>query len=198
MKQCSKCKTIKTKDKFKKAKRNKDGINCVCKECVYLQELARYRTKPYVVKLIYSNQKVNSKYRGHKPPTYSAKELKEWLYSQEEFHILYDNWKRLDYQKMYKPSTDRKDNNIGYTIANIKLMTFGDNLKNATNDIVCGRTKTTKAILQYTKSGILLNEYISTAQAEKETGISKSAICYNLKNKTKHSGGFVWEYKDIK
>ncbi len=199
MKKCKLCGEHKDTIFFPKRKKNigNDGLCYMCKECRYVTERERYRTKKYVVKLIYSNQKINSKTRGHNPPTYNRKELKEWLYSKDKFHVMYDNWKSLDYQKEYKPSVDRVDDNIGYTMANIQLMTFGDNLLKANKDIADGFTKTTKTILQYTKSGNFVCEYISAAQAERVTGISKSAICCDLKEKTKHSGGFIWKYKEI-
>lgn len=66
------------------------------------------QSKIGVIGQMYRNQKASSKKRGHNPPTYTKTELEEWAFSQPKFHILFDNWKRLDFQKNYIPSVDRK------------------------------------------------------------------------------------------
>ncbi len=198
MNQCKICNELKSKTAFPKSKGNthNDNLSYTCKECRSSIEKKRRLSKKYVVKLIYSNQKVNSIARGHDVPTYSREELLEWLYSQYKFHVLYDNWKRLDYQKEYKPSVDRIDDNIGYTMANIQLMTFGENFSKAMNDLSNGKTDSTKSIMQYSREGEFIAEYVSSVKAEQSTGISRSAICYNLNGKTRHSGGYIWKYKE--
>ncbi len=50
-------------------------------------------------------------------------------------------------------------------------------------------------INQYTKDNRFIATYGSTAEAEKETGISRSAICQALKGRAKTSGGYIWKYK---
>ena len=53
------------------------------------------------------------------------------------------------------------------------------------------------AILQCDKkTGEVIKEWKSAVHANKETGISKTAINNNLKGLSKSSGGFVWKYKD--
>ncbi len=56
--------------------------------------------------------------------------------------------------------------------------------------------KLSKKILQFSKDGILINEYDSLKKASEETGIEKSNICSVCKGKTKTAGGFVWKYLD--
>lgn len=53
-----------------------------------------------------------------------------------------------------------------------------------------------KAVLQYDLNGKLINEWESIADAERITGIKTTAICNNLKNYSKSSGGYVWKYKN--
>ena len=96
---------------------------------------------------IYARQLRSSKKRNHAEPTYSIEEFREWLYSQELFHRLYDNWKRLDYQKEYTPSIDRKTPSLSYTMSNIKLMTWNENNKKGYIDRKNGLDGKSKAIV---------------------------------------------------
>jgi hypothetical protein len=54
---------------------------------------------------------------------------------------------------------------------------------------------TKKPILQYDLKGNFIKEYESAKEAQRQTGISNSAINNNLKNISKQSGGYVWKYK---
>ena len=124
---CSKCKIEKPLEKFGKNKTKKDGYQYYCKKCMRDADLEYSHTKKGVVARIYGSQVESSKRRDHQLPTYTKQELKEWLFSQPLFHKLFDNWKRLDFQSEYRPSVDRKNDEIGYTMANIQLMTWEEN-----------------------------------------------------------------------
>ncbi len=87
------------------------------------------KSKKGLCSKIYQNQRLNCRRRGKANPTYTMQELREWMFSQKKFHILFDNWKRLDYQKDYSPSVDRIEDDISYTMANIQLMTWAENNK---------------------------------------------------------------------
>ena len=56
-----------------------------------------------------------------------------------------------------------------------------------------------KPVQQYTKDGILINEYPSVQEASRQTGIQVSSICNvcNGKRGLKSSGGYIWKYKDL-
>lgn len=156
------------------------------------------RTKDGLVTKIFSSQNNNSKRRGHKPPTYTKQELKDWLFSQPLFHKLYDNWKRLDYQKEYKPSVDRKNDFVGYTIDNIQLMTWGENKKKQNKDIFNNKSTSGKAkckrVKQYSIDGKFITEYHSISKAERETEIANNSIVLACKGKRETAGGFKWKY----
>lgn len=68
------------------------------------------------------------------------------------------------------------------------------------NDIVSSkltnRKDHSKPVEQYTLDMVFVAEYPSIAEAERQTGISKKAICHCLKGKSKTSGGYIWRYKD--
>ncbi len=155
------------------------------------------RTKIGLIEQIYYNQKIHSKHRGHIPPTYSKQDLIDWCFAQSIFHLLYDNWKRLDFQKQYVPSVDRKDDYIGYTISNIQIMTWSKNKLKGEFDKKNGiNNKNNKSVLQFTKSGEFVSEYYSIAKATRDTKILHISECCNGKIKT--AGGFLWEYKEKK
>lgn len=198
MKTCTICKTTKNESEFSRNKSTKDGINRCCRQCNNERVKAYARTKDGIVTKIYSNQRDNSKKRNHQMPTYSKQELKDWLFSQPKFHILYDNWKRLDYQKGYKPSVDRKNDNIGYTMANIQIMTWGENKAKGHADTRSGKLKhghkPQKAVLQFTKNGELIAEYISLCEAARRTNLYSGNISSCCLGKRKWAGGFKWVY----
>lgn len=52
-----------------------------------------------------------------------------------------------------------------------------------------------KAILQFSKSGEFIREWECISDVERELNIKVTAICNNLKGYSKHSGGYVWKYK---
>ena len=153
------------------------------------------RTKEGLISQIYYNQKGHSKDRGHNVPSYSREELIEWAFSQTLFHVLYDNWKRLDFQKSYVPSVNRKNDYIGYTMDNIELMTWGENKAKGEYDKKKGiNNKNNKAVLKCDSNGYVLEEYYSISEALRVTGIRHISEC--CKGKLKSAGGFKWKYKN--
>jgi len=126
-KRCNICLMLFPLDNFYKRSGRINQIKAYCKECDRAKTRQYMTTKKGLLSVMYSHQKKSSKKRGMQKPSYSKEEFKEWLFSQSDFHKMYDNWKRLDYQKEYIPSVDRKDDLVSYTIANIQLMTWKEN-----------------------------------------------------------------------
>ena len=194
-KQCTKCELIKNISEFNKHTMTKDKLRQDCKECSQNYIIKYNRTKDGLISKIYSAQRGSSKRRGHTIPTYSKEELKEWLFSQKKFHVLYDNWKRLDFQSDYRPSVDRKDDYLGYTMSNIQLMSWADNNAKGYADRKNGiNNKSNKCVLQYTKDGEFIKEYYSVREAGRITGIYNTGISLACVGKRKSAGGFIWEY----
>lgn len=54
-----------------------------------------------------------------------------------------------------------------------------------------------KPVLQFSKDGELIAEYLSTREAERQTGCNHSSICECCKGKQKSAGGYIWKYKKI-
>ncbi len=178
-KKCLSCKKNKPLIMFGFSKSCKNGIHSKCKDCIKEIYYKYNRTKNGVVTKMYGSQIKSSKIRNHTMPTYTKKEFKEWLFSQKKFHILFDNWKRLDYQLDYIPSVDRKNDYIGYTMDNIQIMTWGENRSKGHFDMRHGiNNKQSKAVLQYEMDGTFLNKYHSLIEAERQTGVSNGSIYF--------------------
>ena len=58
-------------------------------------------------------------------------------------------------------------------------------------------SKGINGILQYSKDGKFIAEYISTREAERQTGCHQGNICSCCKGERKSAGGFIWKYKEI-
>lgn len=195
-KKCSKCNKTKCINEFSKHRITSDGYQAHCKKCCSEYREEYMKTKDGLVSRIYGNQNASSRKRGHNSVSYSKEELKEWLYSQEKFHLLYDNWKRLDFQKEYVPSVDRKDDYIGYTISNIQLMTWSENREKGHKDRKCGiNNKHSKSIVQYSMEGKKLSVFHSIMEAERKTGIDNGNISKCCLGKSKSAGGYIWKHE---
>ena len=53
-------------------------------------------------------------------------------------------------------------------------------------------------VIQFTKDGEFIKEWISAKEAQRQLGISQSNICACCKGKGKTAGGYIWRYKDPK
>jgi len=153
-------------------------------------------TKNNLICKIYNNQKVNSKRRKHPPPNYSRVELRDWLFSQQLFHELYNNWKNNNYISDLKPSLDRKNSYLSYTLKNIQLMTWGENNRKGNIDRKIGiNNKNSKAVCQFDKEGIFIKDFFSQSEASRQTGINKTGISSVCRGKGKAAGGYIWKFK---
>ena len=82
-------------------------------------------------------------------------------------------------------------------LENLNLMTPKENCNYGSRNERRAK-KQSKVVLQFTLDNILVKEYPSVRQAERETGFSHGDIsaCCNGKRKTAH--GYKWQYKENK
>jgi len=195
VRRCKTCSETKELSEYHKDKYAPLGHSLKCKQCKCIEKNKRDRTKEGLATKMFGHHLRNSRKRNHAMPTYTNKELLEWLMSQKKFHLLYDNWKRLDYQKEHAPSVDRKNDYIGYTMDNIQLMTWKENNQKKYEDTKAGRnTKTCRAVKQYSTEGKFIAEYYSMSEASRQTGTH--SIEDSCKDCNIIRGGFVWRYAD--
>ena len=202
MKKCNKCKEVKEFREFGKISKSKDGFSYVCKKC-HCEDVKSYsKTKNGLLTQIYTDQRKASKKRKHSLPLYTKQELKEWMFSQDIFHKLYDEWFNSGFAKSLVPSCDRIDNSIGYSFDNIRIVTWQENERQGNidmrNNIIKHGTRPQRTVIgTHITTGETI-EFHSLMEAERQTGISNSNIskCCNDKYPTrKISNGYFWKYK---
>jgi len=196
MKECTKCGETKSFIQFTKDKRNLNGLQSWCKNCIKESRLEFYKTKDGLISKIYSRQIQASKQRNHNEPQYTLQWLKNWLFGQELFHNLYKEWAINGFDVNLIPSVDRKDDYKGYTKDNIQIMTWGENRNKGHQYRTIGKNnKQNKSVLQFTKDMALVKEYHSLNEARRQTGVSSGNISECCSGSRKSAGGFIWKYK---
>lgn len=78
---------------------------------------------------------------------------------------------------------------VNNALSNLSLVTHKENINFGTRTEKCS-----KPVLQFTLDGILVKEYQSIHQAERETGFNQSSIRACCKGKRKTAGGYIWKY----
>jgi hypothetical protein len=171
MKICSDCHQNLPFSDFIVRPRNKDGHDVRCKKCRYLRYNKEDPVK--VLKIIYTAQIHHSIARGHPLPNYTLRELADWIESQPHALELWRNWENSGYQEKIKPSIDRLDNSLPYTLDNIQLVTWSENRKNGAEHKKSGKLLTThKSVAAFYKDGTHYRSYISIHEAMRDLGVN--------------------------
>lgn len=195
MKYCPKCKTNKNIPEFGKDKNTKSGFTSHCRDCRQKSYLSYSRSRIGLITRIYRDQRQKSINRNVAPPDYTKKELITFAFNNPSFEEMYKNWVESCYDKMLCPSFDRINNKKGYSINNIQLITWKENLDNGSRDVRLGLIGRKEPVIQFDLDGLILNEYHSMAEASRKTGASKKGISDVCRGKYKTSGGYKWMYK---
>lgn len=154
-----------------------------------------YKTKKWLLTRIYHNQKRNSKQRWHNAPKYTKEELWKWFFSQDNFEILFNNWKESWYEVDLIPSIDRKDDYKWYSFDNIQLMTFWENRKKWDMDQRNWiNNKSSTIIIWIHKINKKAYIYYSIREATRQTWISHWNIIKCCKWERMSAWGYKWKY----
>ena len=195
-KKCSWCHVQKDTSMFRYRKAAKDKLMSLCIECEKIKYKEHSKTKTGVINTIYRSQKSSSKKRKMPPPSYSYLFLKELLIDDMLFNFLYNRWVNSGYETLLKPSIDRLDDSLPYTLSNIQLTTWGINKNKYNTDRKQGIDKQqNKAVVQFDICGNKINEFFSAAEANRITGVSRPVISKCCKNKSVRNFGCYWRFK---
>lgn len=168
-----------------------------CKPCDTQYSKTISRTIHGLICSIYSAQKYCSKARKHKAPNYTKTELECWITSQSNFLSLYNNWVANNYDRWLRPSCDRIDEYLPYTLNNLRLVHFHANeIRGYINRKEGINNKINSKVIQLSLNGDRLQTFYSQAEASRQTGIPQaniSKVCQNNSTR-KTAGGFKWEH----
>lgn len=196
---CSKCNKVLPIKAFCKNNSNTGNKSYICRNCSKVK-IKEFRTsKRGVIVIIYDSQKRSSKLRNMTLPNYSLEDLYTYCISQLHFDSLYKEWVKSNYQKNLKPSIDRLDDNKPYTLDNIRLVSFQENLKHAMHNKKYGistQGKYTKKVIQLDKQKNFIKEYPSASIASKEVpNTNRQNIQKVCLGERKYCGNYIWKYK---
>ncbi len=156
------------------------------------KDLEYQRTKAGLSSRIASAQRGNSIRRGHPLPNYTSDEFKAWLYSQPNFKELYKEWVKSNYNVLFRPSADRIDDDLPYTLNNIELKTWRENHDKATE-------KQKRPVAKYSLDNDFIESFGSILEAldSVDKGESKgnvSNVSQACRGTRKTAYGFIWKY----
>lgn len=190
MKTCSVCKKNLPLDMFNKQSTGKQGVRADCKDC-----LKRFiRSKHGVINQMYSSSISRTKKKGFTPVSFTKEELEKWVYSNKEFHTLYDEWVLEDYPTALKPSLDRLDDYKGYSLDNIRIVTANTNVKRYYSDAINGiNTKSAKPVEQYSLDGEYIKTFHSLSAAARSVNGIPSNINQVINGTYAQAYGYKWK-----
>lgn len=206
MKLCPKCGNEKSKSDFPRDARNEDGLRRYCKSCAYEMTIKWNRSKEGVITRLWHKHNQRSKQRGMPPPDYDREWLRDYIMNHPDFDDIYNGYVASGYDVMMSPSIDRLNDYIGYTKDNIRLVTFAENMDHAweagrnreheNTGWAKGACGDHRPVVQFTMSGVYLNEFISVSEACRQTGSKDSKVSHACSGKRKSHNGFQWMYKE--
>jgi hypothetical protein len=162
---------------------------------IEIDKIPYYKREKSVINRMYAQQKLRNLRKFGIELSYTKQQLEVWLYK-NGYYNLYVNWVNCGYQRDLAPSVDRLDDYKGYSLDNIRLVTWLDNRNKGAKDVRSGiNTKTTKAVVKLDLEGKALEEFHSIRSAERMTGLFSSEISRCCNGKAKTSGGYKWIFK---
>lgn len=99
----------------------------------------------------------------------------------------------IDNPHNYKIVNHKDENPFNNCVENLEWCTQKYNMNYGTCPYRIGKANS-KKVIQLNKNGILVKEFPSIIEAERQTGISNGCICEVLHGKRKSAGGYIWEY----
>lgn len=156
----------------------------------------RYKKTPKgVLTILYSKMKERNVKKGFGELPFSLSELHDKFLNDTNFLVIYQKWLESNCDKASKPSFDRINPTIGYSMKNIKLMSWSENRKKA--DWEKSFIYTTPVVM-LDENGEYIREFGSTKEASQCTGLRQSGITACCQGKYKRTGGYLFKYRGDK
>lgn len=89
------------------------------------------------------------------------------------------------------------ENHYDHEISNLQWLSNIENSKKSGKLKPRKTNKRSKIVQQFSADGILINEFISTSDASKQTKIHQGSIAHCCCGDRPTAGGFSWKYKDV-
>lgn len=153
------------------------------------------RTPKGVLTNLYSKMKYRNIKKGFGELPFTLQELHKNFLNDKKYIELFNQWEISGYKTSLKPSFDRINPNIGYSMQNITIKSWQDNRKKA--DWEKSFIYTTPVIM-YDKNGQIIREFGSTKEASLITGIRQSGITSCCQGRYKTTGGYIFKYRGDK
>lgn len=194
-KRCDRCDLIKPVSEFG-LRINGSLISKECKNCVNTRRNNWCKGRKGLLFTMYRGQVNSSVKRGHNHPEYSLEEFRHWAINLTNFNDIYELWVSSGYNKWLRPSCDRIKDELGYSINNIRMVTWKVNFDKYHDDIKSGvNKKMWIPVVRLNINNTYSGEYPSIRKASEDLGCDESAIVKCCRNKKKTHYGFKWKYK---
>jgi group I intron endonuclease len=122
-------------------------------------------------------KKSNSKLSGESHPMYQKK------------------WDTSHLEKFSEKSRGKNNPMYGISLIDVWKEKYGE--EEATRMWILSNKKRSKMVIQKTKEGDFIEEFLSISEASLKTGVNISLICKSCKGEKIKSGGYNWEYKKL-
>jgi len=190
-KKCSACNLLLPLSSFCSKSDGKYGKNSICKSCVQKKQ----RTKEGHIIQLYSSQRKASRLKNYPMPNYTSDELITWCLNQNIYSILHKKWAESGFAKDLSPSCDRQDDYKPYTLDNLKIVTWAENLENEWYRRKNGiNKKQSKEVAQYTMFMEYITSFPSIREASRATNTNYGNLGECCRGKISHAGGFIWKF----
>lgn len=153
------------------------------------------KTPKGVLTNLYSKMKERNIAKGFGNLPFTLSELHSKYLGDKTFCALFSAWENSEYEKDKKPSFDRINPTLGYSLENIKIKTWGENRSKA--DWEKSFIYTTPVVM-FDENGKLIREFGSTKEASIITGLRQSGITSCCQGRYKSTGGYVFKYRGDK
>ena len=112
--------------------------------------------------------------------------------SSNKFFSLYSAWIRSSFYSALRPSFDRIDSKKPYTLDNLHIITWSENLSHQHKDRSNGYDGVSDKILQFDKNMNLIKTYPSQASAARNNNVSQTLISKCCSGVLNTGGGYIW------